>query len=130
MAMKILVTKTGWVDIYEDDYNKGEGDFVNQWDVDVRGEYDSVEELLKAIQNKTYLFENGNLQNCLFIDGDLLLDDEVNVNNETPTDAEIEDWKNGETMLYAARLRLPLEVVSDKHAMTAEEAEQFGLEIA
>ena len=55
--MKILVTKKGTVDCYEDDYENGEGDFVNSWDFDVRGEYDSAEDLIKAIVKATYLFD-------------------------------------------------------------------------
>ena len=43
--MKILVTKKGIVECYEDSYEEGELDYANSWDFDVRGEYDSAEDL-------------------------------------------------------------------------------------
>lgn len=36
--MKILVTKKGVVDCYEDSYEEGELGYARSWDFDVRGE--------------------------------------------------------------------------------------------
>ena len=123
--MKILVTKKGTVDCYEDDYENGEGDFVNSWDFDVRGEYDSAEDLIKAIVKETYLFDF-KVDEFIFTDGAIQTSDLVDEESIKADKHDIELWKKGEKTLYSANMWLPLECVSDKHKMTDDEAEEFG----
>lgn len=123
--MKILVTKKGVVDCYEDDYENGEGDFVNSWDFDVRGEYDSAEDLIKAIVKETYLFDF-KVDKFSFTDGAIQTSDLVDKESIKADKYDIELWKKGEKTLYSANMWLPLECVSDKHEMTEDEAEEFG----
>ena len=123
--MKILVTKKGVVECYEDDYENGEGDFANSWDFDVRGEYDSAEDLIKAIVKETYLFDF-KVDEFGFMDGAIQTSDLVDEESIKADKHDIELWKKGEKTLYSANMTLPLECVSDKHEMTDDEAEEFG----
>ena len=123
--MKILVTKKGVVDCYEDDYENGEGDFVNSWDFDVRGEYDSAEDLIKAIVKATYLFDF-KVDEFIFTDGAIQTSDLVDEESIKADKHDIELWKKGEKTLYSANMWLHLECISDKHEMTDDEAEEFG----
>ena len=123
--MKILVTKKGTVDCYEDDYENGEGDFVNSWDFDVRGEYDSAEDLIKAIVKATYLFDF-KVNEFTFEGGSITTSDLVDEENVQADKKDIELWKKGEKTLYSANMWLPLECIYDKHRMTDDEASHFG----
>lgn len=127
-GMKILVASKAYVDVAVDDYEQGEGDFVNSWDFDVRGEYTSAEELVRAIHKETYVFSD-KLSDYVFLDGNLQTDAFVNADNEEPSKSEIEAWENGEETLYNAHLAIPLSVVMNEHEMTEDEAESFGLTI-
>ena len=124
---KILVRSKAYVDISEDDYEQGVGSYVNQWDFDVRGEYASAQELIKTIADNSYVFSE-NIEDYYFLDGSLHTSATVDVDNDIPTEDQIEAWKRGEEMLYIADLYLPLEVGSVRD-MTDEEAEAFGLSI-
>lgn len=127
--MKILVTKKGSVECYEDDYEKDdEGKFAGRWDFDVRGEYDSAEDLIKAIYKNTGLFDFG-VEDFGFIDGAIQTNDLVDEESMKPSKSDIEAWENGEKILYIANLWLPLECVTDKHEMTEDEAEEFGFSL-
>lgn len=126
--MKILVTKKGTIDCYVDDYENGEGDYANSWDFDVRGEYDSAEDLIKAIAKETYLFDFG-IKDFVFTDGAIQTTDLVDEESIKADKHDIELWKKGEKILYSATMYLPLECVSDKHEMTEDEAEEFGFEL-
>lgn len=124
--MKILVTKKGTIEVSEDDYEKGMGDFVNSWDFDCRGEYDSAEDLIKAIQKETYLFDDYKVSDFVFYDGNIMSSDMVDEDNMKADKRDIDLWEKGEKKLYIADMFLSLECVSDKHEMTDDEAEQFG----
>ena len=123
--MKILVTKKGIVECYEDSYEEGELGYANSWDFDVRGEYDSAEDLIKAIVKATYLFDF-DVEEFGFTDGAIQTSDLVDEESIKADKHDIELWKKGEKTLYSATMWLPLECVSDKHEMTDDEAEQFG----
>ena len=123
--MKILVTHKGSVECYEDVYEMGEGKYAGSWDFDIRGEYDSAEDLIKAIQKETGLFDFG-IEEFGFMHGAIQTSDLVDEESMIPSKSDIKAWENGEKMLYIANLWLPLECVSDKHEMTDDEAEEFG----
>ena len=123
--MKILVTKKGIVECYEDSYEEGELDYANSWDFDVRGEYDSAEDLIKAIVKATYLFDF-DVEEFGFTDGAIQTSDLVDKESIKADKHDIELWKKGEKTLYSANMWLPLECVSDKHKITEDEAEEFG----
>ena len=123
--MKILVTKKGHVNCYEDSYTEGELDSAGSWDFDVRGEYDDAQDLIKAIVKETYLFDF-DLSGFYFMDGAIQTSDLVDDESIKADKHDIELWKKGQKRLYSANMYLPLEVVEEKHTMTDDEAEQFG----
>ncbi len=125
--MKILVTKKGIVECYEDSYEEGEGKYVNEWDFDVKGTYDSAEDLIKAITKATYLFDFDvkdfafDEEQSAIISTDLVNEESIKADKH-----DIELWKKGEKKLYDANLWLYVQCISDKHNMTEDEAEEFG----
>lgn len=125
-GVKILVRSKAFVDVAEDDYEQGEvGGYINSWDFDVRGEYTSIQQLINAIAEESYVFSK-NLDDYSFYDGTLHTSAMVNNDNMEPGEYEYEAWKNGEETLYVADMRLNLEVGS-VHEMTDDEAKMFGI---
>ena len=125
---KILVRSNAFVDIMEDDYEQGAtGSYINQWDFDVRGEYDSAQALVDAIEKNSYVFSN-NLQDYYVLDGALHTSATVDNDNEIPSDSQIEAWRRGEETLYKAGMYLSLEIGA-VHDMTDDEAESFGFSL-
>ena len=122
---KIFVTSKGYVECYEDSYEEGELGYANSWDFDVRGEYDSADQLIKAIVRATGLFDF-KVEDFAVTDGYLQSSDLVDENSYVADKRDNELWKKGEKTLYSANLSLKLECVSDLHTMTEDEAEEFG----
>lgn len=131
MEYKIRVDYAG-VEVYEDTYNEGEGDYVNYWEVDVAGRtFNNVDELVAAVNKASYGVFSADKGDYVYIDGRIDTDAEVDVDNDTPSDEQYEEWKAGEIMLYVARLAIGVTMVPDgyDHEMTEEEAESFGLPV-
>lgn len=126
--MKIIVKSKGYVDVTLDDYENGALDQVNSWDFDVRGTYSTAQELIDAIANATYVFSN-KIDDYYFMDGSIRTSAEVDADNDVPSDAQYEAWKRGEENLFIADLYLSIEVGSESHEMTDEEAESFGFNV-
>lgn len=108
----VFTFKSCEVEVYEDDYEGGEGAFVNAWDLK---EYDglrfnSLQEVItfianKGIYSKDYTkpenwsaFEYNDKDGVLRLDTDVLVDRE----NYPADDSDIERWKKGEVKLYNA----------------------------
>lgn len=116
-------------EVYEDNYDEGEGDYVNQWDMhDIKGVYDSVEDLIKEFAKWGF---STKLENYGFFDGnggeivsDFLCDDE----GMEADKRQIEDWKNGFITLYNARLSCGVELIKSV-PMTDKDAKELGLDI-
>lgn len=126
-GVKILVRSEAYVDITEDNYEHGASTSIsNQWDFDVRGEYDSMQALIDDIHSVSYQVFSDNIDDYSFGDGALRTSAMVNAENDVPTDEEYEAFKRGEITLYIADMWLPLEVGS-VHDMTDDEAESFGI---
>lgn len=125
---KIIVKSLAYVDVTEDDYEQDAvGPYVNSWDFDVRGEYNSADELIKAIANNSYVFSD-KLEDYYFMDGSLRTSAEVDVDNEIPSEGQYEAWKRGEEQLYIADMYLAVEVGS-VHEMTDDEAQAYGFQL-
>lgn len=122
----IIIESKGFVDITEDDYEQGALDFVNQWDFDVRGTYDTLDELLSALNRE--LPWKVDADNVSFYDGYLRTEAMVDNDNYQADDSDIESWKRGETKLYIADAYVPI-LVGDVHTMTDKEAEEFGITV-
>lgn len=126
-GVKILVRSKAYVDITEDNYEHGASlGIVNQWDFDVRGKYDSMQDLIDDIHSVSYQVFSNNIDDYSFGDGALRTSAMVNDENDVPTDGEYEAFKRGEITLYIADMWLPLEVGS-VHDMTDDEARSFGI---
>lgn len=123
---KIIVSERGFVDVYEDSYESGQGDHVNSWDFDVRGEYDTFEDLVSAIDKVLYFGLNAD--DYVFIDGSIQSSASVDADNYPADDNDFELFKRGELALYIADVYLAVNV-GDTHVMTPDEAESFGIEL-
>ena len=125
---KILV-KWCFAEVFEDDYERGEHNYVNTWDMkDYVGTYDSIEDLVDALSNwgfsdkvKDYGFFEDN-------DGEILSDILTNDEGYKASKHEIEQWENGEIKLYVSRLSCGVELITTR-PMTNDDAKMLGLEI-
>lgn len=124
---KIIVQSKAVVEVYEDDWEQGEGKYVNGWEFDISGEYNSIDAVISQISNTVFAFSD-NKADYYFMDGALRTSATVNNDNETPSEAEKERWMQGQEMMYTAYLYLYLGVGSI-HEMTDEEAEAYGLTV-
>ena len=121
------------VEVYEDSYGEGEGDYVNHWDIDtLKGKiFNNVDELVAAINEASYDVFSANKGDYVYFDGRIETDAEVDVDNDVPSEDQYAEWKAGDLMLYVARLTIKVTMVPTgyDHEMTYEEAEAFGLEV-
>lgn len=117
-GLKIVVSEEGNIYLYLWDKN---GVMVDETIevFDVRGVYNSAEELIRAIQSNTKMYYDLEPSDFVFYRGGL--------KSKTVEQKELGTVEG--IRLYNAHLWLPLEVVSDKHSMTKEEAEAFGFSI-
>jgi len=127
--MVILVLGKGYVDTEHDDYEKGcTGEYGASWDFDVRGIYESLDELKEAVRKATYWSLPDDAFS--FYDGSLRFSITVDVENTEPTGSQLERWRRGEERMWVADGSVALWVVPDDiHGMTDDEAEALGLEI-
>lgn len=86
-----------YFDVYEDDYNNGEGKHVNSWDY--QSEHDAIESALQQHFGKLGLSYDANLS--LEDDGNRWYSWTVDEDCCEATDEEIEQWKRGEIKLYS-----------------------------
>lgn len=121
------------VEVYEDSYEDGEGEYVNSWSIDgLKGKtFSNVDELTAAINEASYDVFSANKSDYVYIDGRIDSDAEVDVDNYVPSEEQYAEWKAGEIMLYVARLSVGVSMipVGYDHEMTPEEAAAFGLEV-
>lgn len=125
---KILV-KWCTVDVHEDDYEEGEGDYVQSYDLDLKGTYDSIQALIRDISRQSVFPDS--IKDYVFFDangGEITSDVTVNNDNYEPSSKEVKAWERGELTLYSARLSCGIELVITK-PMTNEDAEEMGLEV-
>ena len=126
---KTFRVKFAEVEVDEDSYEAGEGAYVNSWDMSIKGKtFSSLEEIVKAASNEDYVFSD-NKENWVYMDGRLLTDATVNEDGDKPYEDELEQWKQGNLMLYVAHLDIGVEVYDEVHDLTEEEAEAEGFYI-
>lgn len=129
------------VEVCEDTYDGGEGDYVNRWSVPgLRGkEYDSLQELVSAIHDADDIFSDS-LVDYQYIDGRIDTDAEVDVDNYEPSEADYQMWRNGDLMLYVAHLCVGVTVNEYRYIngelddevtreLTEEDVEDTGMDI-
>lgn len=116
------------VDIHVDSYTEGELEYIQTFDLPITGTYDTMDDVLKAIEN-TYMGFTSDPKNYCYIDGRIDTDSLVDVNNYEADEDDIELWKKGELTLYNAHLMCGMSVISDEHELSENEAEELGFEI-
>lgn len=127
-GMHIIIDSKAYVDVTEDDFEQGEvGPYVNSWEFDVRGEYNSIGELVRAISENSYVFSE-DVGDYYYMDGSIRTSATVDVDNSKPTDAQIDAWQRGEEKLYVADMYLDIKV-GTVHEMTEDEARDFGISL-
>ena len=136
--------------VHEDSYEKGEGKFVNNWDIREISpvleltDYNTVKELLEKL-NEKYLYHSSKKDEgvknwFIFEDPDLAkkgeirfdTDQLVDVDNQEASEYEVETWKKGEKQLYNAHTALYVKaiIVEDvKYDEMLKDAQEIGLEL-
>ena len=127
-GLKIVVSQPCMVDFDRNYYDNGNVATLDHENFYVGGIYNSAEELVKAIQNKTGMFYRLKPSEFIFHSGAIRASELVTRFKTQPSNEEIENWKKG-SELYTLNLWLLVDVVSDKHRMTEEEAKAFGFGI-
>jgi len=121
MAKK-LYARVAYVEVYEDDYEEGEGKMTQSYDLPLnKGVFDTVEELRKEVA-KYFLNEI----KLVYSDdcGEFRTALSINEAGDTPTDEEVKAWRNGECKLLNMYISVPVYVVEFSH-LEAENTE-FG----
>lgn len=116
------------VTIHIDDYEHGELDYIQTFDLPITGTYDTMEDVLQAIKD-TYMGFTDDINDYCYICGRIDTDSLVDVNNCEATESEIELWKRGELTLYNAHLMCGMSVILGEHELSENEAEELGFEI-
>ena len=124
-----LYAVKGDITVYEDSYEEGEGDYVQSYPLDIRGEY-SLKDLMKQLSYygfsddpKDYMFwdENGF--------SEIMSDCTQNDDGEEPSKSEIEQWEKGEITLYVARLSAHIYKIGTSD-LSYEDAKELGFDRA
>jgi|LSQX01.2.fsa_nt_gb hypothetical protein len=102
---KILVESV-WVDVYEVDFERGELDHVNSFDIDIPNiyTYNSIDEMMDVLL-VVFGYDLSEVGYEIF-EGKLVTSFIVDENNEKPADYKLEEWENGERTLYTAHVRV------------------------
>jgi len=127
---KLLVNGSGWATVHVDDYEQGEGEFVNEWDFEVHGTYDSVESLIAEVSALTGCVSTDTKDWGLLVDnGTLTTNCLVDEDNLEADQRQIEKWKRGEYTLYLCDVYVPVMIISDPRAVTEEDADLMGIQV-
>jgi hypothetical protein len=104
------------VDVYEDSYEKGEGNFVNSYNLSSveKQTFESAKDLMEAINDfmgidakpADYSVTKGEGQGQAFW---LRTDVQQDADSTAPSQGQIEEWKRGELMLYNASVSVSVE---------------------
>lgn len=110
--------------VHEDDYEKGQGKNVNNWDIkEAKGkQFKTLTDLSKIVGYKldkenTLAFENGRLSATFSVDED----------NSEASKADLEAFKKGDKKLYILDLNIYVLKVEPKEPTTKEMATDFGI---
>lgn len=133
MKMKIIVNDLGTIEIMKDDPEWGiDSTVIRHQTFDVRGEYNSADELLKTIQNKMKpfgWFQYYKPSDYFFNMGVIITSDTITADGKPASESDVEMWRRKELDLYAAELKLYLEVERRiQHEMTYDDAKSLGFE--
>lgn len=124
-GLRILAGK-GWVTMHEDHYDVGQGKFFNEWDIDVRGTYSSMEDFIKAVQMQIDVPSDpkdwGIIDNRLVTN---FLGDEDALEADS---SEIKAWESGDLQLYIVDVDIPIKLVTERD-ITEDDADLLGVSV-
>ena len=117
-----------FVDVYEDDYEQGEGKNVNSYEVNwLKDPQVLAKDLVKYLSEELYLSENPN---------DYAIDDDGNIHTDQLQDddgihvndkATLERWKKGEEKLYNAHYYIRPLAVKNRRPSVKELSQATGI---
>ena len=102
------------VEVYEDDYEGGEGDLVNYFNAKVRFIVNNSSELVQKIRNgvekliEDELYFDYNEKYLSIYDDYINTNVFVNGNTSQASKSEIKEWKKGEINLYNANINIDI----------------------
>lgn len=103
-----------WVDVYEDNYDEGEGNQVNHWGKDdVNESIGNPEELFNFISNHI-IYKDVTAKDFSVLDGRLETSILVDDDNSPASDNDIELWKQGKKTLYSANYNIDINMLAEK----------------
>lgn len=114
-------------DIYEDDFESGEGERVNGVEHKVNLTFDKTEDLFNYICTKILFKEMERSDFVAFEDGRITISVTVDVNNYPASEAEIEKWKKGKMQLFSANYNFYVKLVDRETPSVEELSEIFGI---
>lgn len=125
-----FIVTSAYLTASEDSYENGELDSIYEYSVkELKGTYSSFAALKEAISKITE-FSAGQHAIGFFEDGRIDVQSGLLDFDGVPaSQREIKDWKNGNARLATAYMTMHVDVVSNKHPITEEEAEELGIEL-
>lgn len=123
----VIIAKRADVDIHVDDYNEGEGEYIQSFNLRLKGEYNSIDSLIKDICDE-FGERECNLGNFVFYEEQSAIGTNflVNDDNWVADEMEIEAWKNGSETLYIADVYVPVQVATKSRDMTYDDVKDMG----
>ena len=110
-----------FVEVHEDDYKEGEGQYVNSYRVDwLKEDIVKAKDLVKYLADNLYLSENPN-DYVVFQDGRIDTDQLQDEDGSEASKRQIEMWKDGKIKLYNAHFTIKVEAVSNSRTPSVEE---------
>jgi hypothetical protein len=125
-----LTLKNWDADVFEDDYNEGEGEQVNSFSEKVNKSFASGEELLKYIsKNVLYKDVKKEYYSIMDDDGRIVTSILVDENNSAASENEIEKWKKGDKKLYSASYNFYITLTQEKTPSADELSKLLGISV-
>lgn len=125
-----LTLKNWDADVYEDDYNEGEGNQVNSFSEKVNKSFASGEELLKYISNNVLYHDvKKEYYSIMEDDGRIVTSVLVNEDNLAASENEIEKWKKGDKKLYSASYNFYITLTQEKTPSADELSKLLGISV-
>lgn len=123
----VIIAKRADVDVHVDDYNEGEGEYIQSFDLRLKGEYTNIDSLIKDICDE-FGERECNLGNFVFYEEQSAIGTNflVNDDNWVADEREIEAWKNGRETLYVADVYVPVQVATKSRDMTYDDVKDLG----
>jgi len=124
-----LTLKSWDADVYEDDYNEGEGKNVNSFNEKVNKSFSSGEELLKYISDFVLYHPLKKEDYSIMDDGRIVTSVLVDEDNSSASAREVEEWKNGNKKLYSANYNFYVTLTQEKTPSADELSKLLGISV-